>query len=138
MKIQRVNDEVRVLFDGLVPDAPGVEVRPMFGQRAAWVNGNMFMGTFEDRLVVRLPDDGRAELAAAGGERFEPMGRPMREYMMLPAAMHADPRGSPAGSPAPSTMSPRCPRRSRSRGRSGRAESISPARPAAVRRGWPG
>lgn len=62
----------------------------MFGARGAWVNGNMFMGTFEQELVLRLPDDARAELQDVGGEPFAPMGRPMREYLVVPRTMHAE------------------------------------------------
>jgi len=62
----------------------------MFGARAAWVNGNMFMGTFEQDLVLRLPEDQRGVLRRQGGERFEPMGHPMREYVVVPRDMHDD------------------------------------------------
>lgn len=90
MKVAKPNAEILELFERLVPDRPGVECKMMFGARGAWVNGNMFMGTFEQDLVVRLPAEGRAELAAVGGEQFAPMGRPMREYMLLPRDMHED------------------------------------------------
>ncbi len=90
MKIEKPRPEILELFERLVPDRPGVECKMMFGARAAWINGNMFMGTFEQDLVVRLPDADRAELQTAGGERFAPMGRPMREYMLLPRDMHDD------------------------------------------------
>jgi TfoX/Sxy family transcriptional regulator of competence genes len=65
----------------------------MFGYPAAFAaNGHMFTGLHEDRWVIRLPAEARAELAAAGGTPFEPMpGRPMREYLVLPAAVVADP-----------------------------------------------
>ena len=90
MKIEKPRPEVLELFERLVPDRPGVECRIMFGARGAWVNGNMFMGTFEQDLLIRLPEDDRAELATVGGEPFAPMGRPMREYMLLPQDMHED------------------------------------------------
>lgn len=90
MKIEKPGAEILELFERLVPDRPGVECRNMFGARAAWVNGNMFMGTFEQDLVVRLPEEGRAALADAGGEQFAPMGRPMREYMLVPRDLHED------------------------------------------------
>jgi TfoX/Sxy family transcriptional regulator of competence genes len=90
MKVAKPNTEILELFERLVPDRPGVECKMMFGARGAWVNGNMFMGTFEQDLVVRLPDEGRAELAAIGGEQFAPMGRPMREYMLVPRDMLED------------------------------------------------
>ncbi len=90
MKIEKPRPEILELFERLVPDRPGVECKMMFGARGAWVNGNMFMGTFEQDIVVRLPEEDRDELQAAGGERFEPMGRPMREYMLVPRDMHED------------------------------------------------
>ncbi len=64
---------------------PGVERRMMFGYPACFVNGNLFTSLFRDRWVVRLPDDDRAALAAAGGEAFSPVpGRPMTGYLLLP------------------------------------------------------
>ena len=65
----------------------------MFGYPAAFVNGNMFMSLFGKALILRLPEDARAELIAAGGAMFEPMkGRPMREYVAVPDAMLDDAR----------------------------------------------
>jgi len=60
----------------------------MFGYPAAFVNGNMFMGLFQDQMIVRLPEGDRETLNRAGGTAFEPMpGRPMREYAVLPRAI---------------------------------------------------
>ena len=41
-------------FQALVPEAAGVTTRPMFGNQAAFLNGNMFAGLFGDALFVRL------------------------------------------------------------------------------------
>jgi hypothetical protein len=51
------------------------------------------MSLFEDRLVLRLPDGPRAELLAMeGAATFEPMaGRPMKEYVLVPATVLAAP-----------------------------------------------
>ncbi len=71
-------------FDALVPDAPGVRRRPMFGYPSAVVNGHMFMSLFGDGLVLRLED---ADRDAMGAEPFEPMpGRPMRGFAILRGA----------------------------------------------------
>ena len=74
------------LFAACLPEAPGLERRKMFGYPAAFVNGHMVAGLFQDVAFVRLPPVARAELAAEFGERhFEPMpGRPMRAYVALP------------------------------------------------------
>jgi hypothetical protein len=70
---------------------PGVQRRQMFGYPACVAEGHMFTSLFQDRWVVRLPDDARAELARLGGSSFEPMpGRPMNGYALLPADL-ADP-----------------------------------------------
>ena len=78
--------ELVARFEATMSTVPGTSVRKMFGYPAAFAaNGHMFTGLHQDRWVVRLPDDARAELAAAGGTPFEPMpGRPMRDYLILP------------------------------------------------------
>ena len=80
-------------FDQLLPRRPEVERKPMFGNLAGFAGGTMFLCLFGDRVAVRLDEEGRAELLAeAGATRFEPMpGRPMKEYVVLPAAWRDDP-----------------------------------------------
>ena len=46
-------------FSTLVPSHAGVSTRQMFGNQAAFVNGDMFAGLFGDRLFVRLSDEDR-------------------------------------------------------------------------------
>ncbi|HEX6655711.1 MAG TPA: TfoX/Sxy family protein [Candidatus Limnocylindria bacterium] len=83
--------ELAERFSATVSALPGVQVRKMFGYPAGFVNGHLFTGTFASSWFVRLPDEQRAELAAAGGTEFSPMpGRPMREYLVLPEALAAD------------------------------------------------
>jgi TfoX/Sxy family transcriptional regulator of competence genes len=77
--------EDREAFRALVPDAPDVVIRPMFGTDAAFSGGNMFMGLVHDELYLRLDEEGRAALQVMGGRPLEVMpGRPMREYVTLP------------------------------------------------------
>jgi TfoX/Sxy family transcriptional regulator of competence genes len=78
-------------FAKLVPDDPAVTARQMFGNPAAFVNGNMFTGLFGDNLFVRLSDHDDARLRAAGGSDFAPMpGRPMKGYTTLPVGWATD------------------------------------------------
>jgi TfoX/Sxy family transcriptional regulator of competence genes len=69
------------------------EKRKMFGYPCAFKNGNMFFGTFEDGIFLRM---GRDELENARAMHpdirpFEPRpGRPMREYILLPERVLAD------------------------------------------------
>ena len=79
------SDEDKERFRGLVPEAPGVEVKPMFGSLGAFVNGNMFAGLFGTDIGVKLDEDARAELGAVEGSGpFGPEERPMGGYLSLP------------------------------------------------------
>jgi len=93
MNMPRPDDGSREFFRSVLPDNPLVQSRPMFGNLAAFVNGNMFAGLFGDGLFVRLPPDVRAELLAYDGAGpFEPMpGRPMSEYVIVPSAWRGEP-----------------------------------------------
>lgn len=85
MAMPRPSDQAREAFRALVPADPSVTLRPMFGNLAAFVNGNMFAGLFGDDLFVRVGEADRAALLAKGGKDFEPMaGRPMTGYTVLP------------------------------------------------------
>jgi hypothetical protein len=69
MKIPKPTEADRERFAGLVPDAPHVEIKPMFGNLGAFVNGNMFMGLFgsEERPMagyVALPAEWPAGTAS--------------------------------------------------------------------------
>ena len=91
----KASDEVKEAFRALVPAAPGVVLKPMFGHLAGFVHGNMFSGTFGDKVFVRAAGDERDRLLAAGGEDFAPMeGRPMNGYVCLPAGWRDDQDGT--------------------------------------------
>ena len=82
------------LFASLLPEDSRITIRPMFGHKAAFVNGNMFAGTFGSDVFVRLDEASRAELLAVPGSHvFSPMqGRPMKEYVQLPKTLISDQR----------------------------------------------
>ena len=64
----------------------------MFGYASAFVNGNMFAGTFQDSIVVRLAETDRAALLKMkGAAPFEPMGHPLKQYVVVPASIVAKP-----------------------------------------------
>ena len=90
MKMPKPGAPDKELFDRLMPEAPGVTRRPMFGQLAGFVNGNMFLCLFGDRIAVKLSEEQAAKLLAVeGAGPFEPMeGRPMKGYVILPKAWH--------------------------------------------------
>ena len=85
MKIPKPSDPDLVRFRELVPERPDVTTKPMFGNVAAFVNGNMFMGLFGSAIGVRLNAAQREELVALGGGPFGPPDRPMTAYVALPS-----------------------------------------------------
>ncbi|HKA87376.1 MAG TPA: TfoX/Sxy family protein [Haliangiales bacterium] len=92
MDFPKQHSASQALFDELCPDDRGVARRPMFGHTAAFANGNMFMGTFGEDVILRLDEAARAELLRQRGTSiFEPMkGRPMREYVVVPRGWRDD------------------------------------------------
>jgi TfoX/Sxy family transcriptional regulator of competence genes len=93
MGFPKPSDAALQLFETLVPAGTNVAVRRMFGQSAAFVNGQMFFGVFGDDVFVRLSEEECAAAVTDPGFRpFEPMpGRPMREYVVLPGSMRSRP-----------------------------------------------
>ena len=90
MKIPKPTDTDRQRFTALVPDEPRVEVKPMFGNLGAFVNGNMFMGLFGSDVGVKLPDSEREKLLLQpGAGPFGPTERPMGGYVTLPPTWSA-------------------------------------------------
>ena len=86
MTMPRPDAESKAFFESVLPDDRRVSARPMFGNVAGFVNGNMFMGLFGNDLLVRLSDGDRAELLEEEATSIlEPMkGRPMKEYVVIP------------------------------------------------------
>jgi TfoX/Sxy family transcriptional regulator of competence genes len=81
------------LFERAVPHAPDVERRRMFGYPAAFANGHLFAGLHQEDFILRLDAADRERAVAELGVRaFEPMGRRMREYVVLPASLLGRPR----------------------------------------------
>ena len=89
MKWIRSSQGLVDIFEHLVPDARGVEKRKMFGYPCSFVNGNMFMGLYQENMFLRLSDKGRAAFLKLENARlFEPMpGRPMKQYVVVPQQM---------------------------------------------------
>lgn len=82
---KKVPAELAERFDAALPTAAAVERRKMFGCPAAFVNGNLFAGLHEDRLMVRLPSEAPKRPCVL-------LGRTMREYALFPDAPAMAPR----------------------------------------------
>jgi TfoX/Sxy family transcriptional regulator of competence genes len=86
MSMPKPSEQAKAAFTKLVPGEPAVTLKPMFGNLAAFVNGNMFAGLFGEDLFVRLPDDESVHVRKQGGRDFEPMpGRAMKGYVTVPS-----------------------------------------------------
>jgi hypothetical protein len=55
MKWQKSPQDLVDLFASVMPCPPAVQ-RKMFGYPAGFINGNMFMGLFQDDMILRLPE----------------------------------------------------------------------------------
>ena len=87
MEIPKPTEQDKAVFRALVPDRPDVVIKPMFGNLGAYVNGNMFMGSFGASIGVKLSEADREGLLAIDGTGpFGPPERPMGAYVSLPSA----------------------------------------------------
>lgn len=87
MKMPKASDEDKDRFRSLIESVahiPAVEVKPMFGQLGAFVNGNMFAGLFGSSVGVKLDEADTVELRSLGGGPFGPEERPMGGYTTIP------------------------------------------------------
>jgi TfoX/Sxy family transcriptional regulator of competence genes len=87
MQMPKPTEEDRARFEALVPADERVQMKPMFGNLGAFVNGNMFMGLFGSDIGVKLPEPDQEALREAGGGPFGPEERPMGGYVTLPASL---------------------------------------------------
>ena len=73
-------------FAAALPDHPDIVRKPMFGYPAAFANGNMICGLFQDSVVVRLGREGASSAIAHDRARqFAPLpGRAMTGYVLVP------------------------------------------------------
>jgi TfoX/Sxy family transcriptional regulator of competence genes len=90
MEIPKPSQGDRDRFHALVPADERVQVKPMFGNLGAYVNGNMFMGLFGADVGLKLPELDAERLRRAGGGPFGPRERPMGGYTALPEALRDD------------------------------------------------
>ena len=118
MQVPKPTEADKARFRALAPDDPRVEVKPMFGNLGAFVNGNMFMGLFGADIGVKLDrvdSDSLSRVEGAGP--FGPNERPMSGRLTLPPSIGADSAwiGKAlefvAGLPPKSPKSPKSPKR---------------------------
>jgi len=93
MKIDKPTEADKDYFRSVFEDRPELEVKPMFGNLAAFVvsNRQMCAGLFGSSVGLRLAEEQRDELRTekSAGD-FGPPERPMKEYVSLPPAWRED------------------------------------------------
>ena len=86
--MERPDDNTVAAYLSALPDDVRVQRGQMFAHPCAFVNGNMFFGTFAQTLIARVGVERTAALRAEGVPAFEPMpGRPWKDYVQLPASL---------------------------------------------------
>jgi TfoX/Sxy family transcriptional regulator of competence genes len=90
MQMPRPTEADKKRFRALVPQGPQIDVKPMFGNLGAFVNGNMFMGLLGSDIGLKLSSKDEQRVRDAGGGPFGPPERPMGGYVTLPESATAE------------------------------------------------
>jgi TfoX/Sxy family transcriptional regulator of competence genes len=93
MPMPKPDEESKTFFVSVIPVDPRIKIKPMFGNIASFLNGNMFTGLFGSTDFVRLPENERLQLLEIeGAGEFSPMpGRTMKEYVAFPEQWRNEP-----------------------------------------------
>lgn len=78
-------------FENAMKDFPMVQQRKMFGFPAAFINGNMFVGLFNDKMMLRLSPADAAKLDDAVPFEIMP-GRSMKGWFEVPQKISSSPK----------------------------------------------
>ena len=95
MEIPKLTDADKERFRLAGARRPRVEVKPMFGNLGAFVNGNMFAGLFGPAIGVKLAEEERRDLADQGTGPFgrrAPDGRLRHHARLAPSRNWPDAR----------------------------------------------
>src|SRR5574341_310237 len=92
MKWKKPSEKMTEFFDAILPGSSKVERKKMFGCPVGFINGNMFMGLHNDKIILKLGENEREGfIREYNAEIFEPMpGRKMREYVVIPENLLTD------------------------------------------------
>jgi len=72
------------VLDTFLLDNPMVKPGKMYGHPAYYVGGKLFASLFMEGVCVKIPESLKNELLKKEGiEPFEPMGRKMREWILI-------------------------------------------------------
>ena len=89
----KVSDQAVAAYDAVAAglESAGVIRGSMFGMPCLKVGKKVLAGMFGDAMTFKLPPEPREKaLALPGAEPFDPgMGRPMKEWVVIPLAQSA-------------------------------------------------
>jgi TfoX/Sxy family transcriptional regulator of competence genes len=93
MKLIKPSPGLIAEFKAMAEQLPGAELRKMFGYDAAFVNGNMAVGLWQNTCVVKVSERDAAKLLDGGlAQPFAPMkGRVMSGWLELSEEVAHDP-----------------------------------------------
>lgn len=112
-------------FEAALPQDPRVESKKMFGMPCAFVNRQMFFGTFDGSVIARVgPARVQALAEQPGMQVFTPTAdRPWRDYVQVPISEDAQVlKGLAAEALAwtetlpPKVKKPKAPKRTKAKG----------------------
>jgi TfoX/Sxy family transcriptional regulator of competence genes len=92
MKFIKPPPELIAAFESALPKDPRAERRKQFGFPCSFVNGNMWAGIFNDRIMLRVPETERAPFYKDGAAPMVIMGRTMKDYVDVPPGVRGDVR----------------------------------------------
>ena len=92
-KLEKSSPALLQAFAQAMDGLPMAQTKTVFGSPAAFANGHMFAGIQNESFFLRLPDTERESfMHTVSAQRWEPIaGRPMREYVVVPAPLIESP-----------------------------------------------
>lgn len=80
----RFNIKHKKTLDTFLLENPLVQPGKMYGHPAYYVGGKLFASLFDDGVCVKVPEKLKEQLLKKQGiEPFTPMGRKMREWILI-------------------------------------------------------
>ena len=80
----KFNPKHKEVLDSFLLDMPSVKPGKMYGHPAYYVGGKLFASLFMEGVCVKIPEPLKNELLERDGiVPFEPMGRKMREWILI-------------------------------------------------------
>ena len=91
MEKAKFNIKHKEILDSFLLDIPFVKPGKMYGHPAYYIGGKLFASLFMEGVCIKVPEAEVKELLKRDGiEPFTPMGRKMREWVLINRANSKD------------------------------------------------